>query len=318
MAHNAERDPPSGNRPGMAAREQEVEVRVRIGVTFPQTEFGNDPAALRDYAQAIEGMGYTHFLAYDHVLGADTSVRPNWSGPYTALTPFHEIFVLLGYVAAVTTTLELVTGVVILPQRQTALVAKQAAEVDLLSGGRMRLGVGVGWNAVEFEGLDKNFHDRGERSEEQIALLRALWTEPVITFEGRWERVIAAGINPLPVQRPIPVWIGGYVEATFRRVGEIGDGWFPWREPDETMRAAIARIHDYARAAGRDPSRIGLEPQLNVGRGDPDGWRAFVAGWRELGATHLCLSTMGNGFATPDEHLAALSRAATELGVQGG
>jgi probable F420-dependent oxidoreductase len=288
---------------------------VRIGVTFPQTEFGNDPAALRDYAQTVEGLGYTHFLAYDHVLGADTSVRPDWSGPYTSESPFHEIFVLLAYVAAVTDRLELVTGVVILPQRQTALVAKQAAALDVLSGGRLRLGIGVGWNAVEYEALDKDFHNRGERSEEQIALLRALWTDPVITFDGRWERVVAAGLNPLPVQRPIPIWIGGYVEATLHRVGALGDGWFPWREPNDTMRAAVARVHQYAREAGRDPASIGLEPQLNVGRGSPDEWHRFVAGWRELGATHLCLSTMGNGFTTPREHLAALARAAAELRV---
>jgi probable F420-dependent oxidoreductase len=288
---------------------------VRIGVTFPQVEFGNDPVAIRDYAQAIEGLGYTHFLVYDHVLGADTSVRPGWSGPYTSQTPFHEVFVLLGFVAGLTTSLELVTGVLIVPQRQTALVAKQAAEVDVLSGGRLRLGIGVGWNEVEYLGLDKEFANRGVRSEEQIALLRALWTEPVITFDGRWERIEAAGINPLPVQRPIPIWIGGYVDATLRRVGQLGDGWFPWREPNETMRAAVARIHDEARAAGRDPSRIGLEPQLNVGRGSPDEWHAFVDGWRGLGATHLCLGTMGNGFTTPEQHLAAIERAAAELGV---
>ena len=137
----------------------------------------------------------------------------------------------------------------------------------------------------------------------------------MITFEGQWERYRDAGINPLPVQRPIPIWIGGYAEATLRRVGEIGDGWFPWREPNETMRAAIERIHDYAREAGRDPGAIGLEPQLNVGRGTPDEWRAFIAGWRELGATHLCLGTMGNGFTTPEQHIAALTRAANELGV---
>ena len=291
---------------------------MRIGVTFPQTEFGNDPMAIRDYAQTAEGLGYTHFLAYDHVLGADTSVRPGWTGPYTSLTPFHEVMVLLGYLAGLTTTLELVTGVVILPQRQTALLAKQAAEVDVLSGGRLRLGVGVGWNAVEYEGLDKDFHNRGERSEEQIALLRALWTEPVITFDGQWEQIDAAGINPLPIQRPIPIWIGGYVEATLRRVGESGDGWFPWREPDETMRAAIARIHQYASEAGRDPAAIGLEPQLNVGRGDPDSWRAFIDGWLALGATHLCLGTMGNGFTSPEQHIAALTRAAKELGVGAG
>ena len=288
---------------------------MRIGVTFPQTEFGNDPVAIRDYAQTVEGLGYTHFLAYDHVLSADTTNRPGWSGAYTLAHPFHEVFVLLGYVAGLTTSLELVTGVLILPQRQTALVAKQAAEVDILSSGRLRLGVGVGWNAVEYEGLGKDFHDRGARSEEQIALLRALWTAPSITFEGRWERVVEAGITPLPVQRPIPVWIGGYVEATLRRVGQIGDGWFPWREPNDTMRAAVERLRGYAAAAGRDPNTIGLEPQLNVGRGTPDEWRAFVAGWRALGATHLCLTTMGNGFATPDQHVAALTRAAAELGV---
>jgi probable F420-dependent oxidoreductase len=284
-------------------------------VTFPQTEFGNDPIALRDYAQTVEGLGYTHFLAYDHVLGADTSVRPGWSGSYAAENPIHEVFVLLGYLAGLTTRLELVTGVLILPQRQTALVAKQAAEVDVLSGGRLRLGVGVGWNEVEYEGLGKEFANRGVRSEEQIALLRALWTEPIVTFDGRWEQIDHAGINPLPVQRPIPIWIGGYAEATFRRVGRLGDGWFPWREPNEAMRAAIATIHEAAIAAGRDPNAIGLEPQLNVGRGTPEEWRAFLAGWRELGATHCCLSTMGNGFTSPGQHLAALTRAADALGV---
>lgn len=288
---------------------------MQIGVTFPQTEIGNDPVAMRDYAQTVEGLGYTHLLAYDHVLGADTAVRPGWTG-YSAADPFHEVFVLFGYLAGVTTTLGLATAVLILPQRQTALVAKQAAEIDVLSGGRLRLGVGVGWNPVEYEGLGKEFANRGAREEEQIALLRALWTSPIVTFNGRWEQIAAAGINPLPVQRPIPIWIGGYAEATLRRVGQLGDGWFPWREPDETMRAAVARIHEYALAAGRDPASIGLEPQLNVGRGDPDAWQAYVAGWRALGATHLGLSTMGNGFTAPGQHLAALMRAAAELGVE--
>ncbi|HET7095223.1 MAG TPA: LLM class F420-dependent oxidoreductase [Thermomicrobiales bacterium] len=287
---------------------------MRIGVTFPQTEFGNDPAALRDYAQTVEELGYSHFLAYDHVLGANPASRPGWTG-YDLNDPFHEVFVLLGYVAAVTRRLELVTGVLIVPERQTALVAKQAAEIDVLSGGRMRLGVGVGWNQVEFDGLGKDFANRGARCEEQIALLRALWTTPAITFEGKWETIEDAGINPLPIQRPIPIWIGGYADATLKRVGRLGDGWFPWREPDEAMRRAIATIRQTAIAAGRDPDAIGLEPQLNVGRGTPDDWRRFVAGWQDLGATHLSLSTMGNGFTTPDQHLAALRRAAIELGV---
>jgi len=288
---------------------------VRVGVVFPQIEFGNDPVAIRDYAQTAEGVGYRHLLVYDHVLGADTTSRSGWTGAYTANNPFHEVFVLLGYLAGLTTSLELVTGVLILPQRQTALVAKQAAEIDVLSNGRLRLGVGVGWNAVEYEGLAKHFNDRGMRSEEQIALLRALWAEPVVTFEGRWERVIEAGINPLPVQRPIPIWIGGYAEATLRRVGRIGDGWFPWRPPNETMRAAVERLRGYAVEAGRDPNAIGLEPQLNVGLGSPEEWRSFVDGWRQLGASHLCLSTMNNGFTTPREHLTALTRAAAALDV---
>ena len=289
---------------------------MRIGVTFPQTEFGNDPGAIRDYAQAVEGMGYRHFLVYDHVLSADTANRPDWRGAYSLEHPFHEVFVLLGYVAGLTTRLELVTGVLILPQRQTALVAKQAAEVDILSGGRLRLGVGVGWNAVEYEGLGKEFGDRGARSEEQIALLRALWSAPSITFEGTWERIPEAGLVPQPPRPDIPIWIGGYAEATLRRIGRMGDGWFPWRDPNDEMRAAVQRLRGYATEAGRNPDAIGLEPQLNVGRGDPDGWRAFVEGWRGLGATHLCLSTMGNGFATPGEHLAALERAAGALGVR--
>lgn len=289
---------------------------MRIGVTFPQIEFGNDPTAIRDYAQAIEALGYTHLLAYDHVLSADFSKRPELRGAYDLNDPFHEVFVLLGFLAGQTTTLELVTGVLILPQRQTALVAKQAAEIDVLSRGRLRLGIGVGWNRVEYDGLDKSFDDRGVRGEEQIALLRALWTEPVVNFDGRWERITDAGINPLPVQQPIPLWIGGYVEATLRRVGEIGDGWFPWREPDETMRAAVSRIHDYATAAGRDPSQIGLEPQLSLSQKQPDEWLPFVDGWRRLGATHLCVNTMRCGFTTPDQHLAAITRVADALGVQ--
>lgn len=289
---------------------------MRIGVTFPQIEFGNDPIAIRDYAQAVEGLGYTHLLAYDHVLGANVEVRPEGKGAYDIDDPFHEIMVLFGFLAGQTTTLELVSGIVILPQRQTVLVAKQAAEVDILSQGRLRLGIGVGWNVVEFEGLGKSFADRGARSEEQIDLLRALWTTKELNFEGRWEQVIGAGIKPLPVQRPIPLWIGGYADATLRRVGRMGDGWFPWREPDDTMRAAISVIHETAISAGRDPGQIGLEPQLTLAqKHTPAEWLAYVEGWRDLGATHLCVNTMRCGFASPDEHLGALTRVAETLGV---
>lgn len=289
---------------------------MRIGVVFPQTEFGNDTGALREYVQTIEGLGYTHLLAYDHVLSADTTNRPNWSGSYDLHDPFHEVFVFFGYAAALTQQLELVTGVLILPQRQTALVAKQAAEVDVLSNGRLRLGIGIGWNAVEYEGLGKSFANRGARSEEQMQLLRALWTNQSIIFDGRWDQVMEAGLNPLPIQQPIPIWIGGYAEATLQRVARYGNGWFPWRQPDETMAATLERLWDYTRAAGRDPSEIGLEPRLDISSGSPEVWHDFVEGWRRLGATHLGVNTMGAGFRSPKEHIAALELAAKELGVQ--
>src|SRR3712207_5049701 len=202
---------------------------MRLGAIFPQLESGADPVAIRDYAQAVEGMGYDHILIYDHVLGADTASRPNWRGPYTAQSLFHEPFVLYGYFAAVTERVELVTDVIILPQRQTALVAKQAAEIDVLSGGRLRLGVGIGWNEVEYEALGESFRNRGARSEEQIEVLRLLWTQEVVDFQGRWHTITAAGINPLPVRRPIPLWIGGTAEPVLRRIGRLGDGWFPQR-----------------------------------------------------------------------------------------
>lgn len=287
---------------------------MKFGVTFPQTEFGNDPIAIRDYAQTVEGLGFTHLIAYDHVLNADVSNRPGWSG-YQLGEPFHEIFVLFGYLAAVTSQLELVSGVVILPQRQTALVAKQAAEIDILSGGRLRLGVGVGWNPVEYDGLGKNFKNRGARSEEQIQLLRELWTHESITFNGKWESIDAAGIEPLPVQRPIPIWIGGYAEETLKRVARLGDGWFPWREPDDEMRDTLARLRQYTIDAGRNPELIGLEPQLSLFRGGPDYWHQHVDGWNELGAGYISVNTMKCGFTSPAEHLAAIERVAAELGV---
>jgi len=194
---------------------------VRLGAVFPQTEIGDDPAAIRDWAQAVEGLGYRHVLAYDHVLGAGVDTRPGWAG-YTSEEAFHEIFVLFGFLAAVTSTVELVTGVLVLPQRQTALVAKQAAEIDVLSGGRLRLGVGVGWNRVEYEALGESFTDRGARIEEQVALLRRLWADPLITYSGRWHHVDNAGIRPRPVRGTIPIWFGGNAEAALRRTGQVG------------------------------------------------------------------------------------------------
>jgi probable F420-dependent oxidoreductase len=288
---------------------------MRIGAVFPQTEFGNDPIAIRDYAHAVEAMGYRHILVYDHVLGASLANRPNWRGPYNSETPFHEPFVLYGYLAALTRELELVTGVIILPQRQTALVAKQAAEVDVLSGGRLRLGIGIGWNDVEYEGLNEDFHTRGARSVEQVEVMRALWTQPVVTFKGRWHHITEAGINPLPVQRPIPIWLGGTAEIVLKRAARYGDGWFPQGGPDDAHRQSVERLHGYIREAGRTPQSVGIEARLTLSRVAENEWPTYMQGWRSLGATHLTINTMGMNLSSPQQHIEALRRVKVSLGV---
>lgn len=281
---------------------------VQLGVVFPQVEIGPDPGGVRAFAQAAEGLGYDHLLAYDHVLGADTSRRPDWSGPYRAEHQFHEIFVLFGYLAAVAPGLELVSGVLVLPQRQTALVAKQAAEIDLLTGGRFRLGVGLGWNHVEFEALGEDFHNRGRRSEEQIEVLRRLWTEPVVDFDGDWHTIPRAGINPLPVQCPIPVWIGGSAEAAIRRTARLADGFFPQRPLEGGWLATMERFRGWIEEAGRDPTDVGIEWRINVAEGTPDDWRREAEEWRALGATHLTVATMRGGLDA-DGHIARIGEA---------
>ena len=281
---------------------------MRVGVTFPQTEIGTDPAAIREYAQAAEELGYDHLVAFDHVLGANAATRARWTGAYSHTDAFHEPFVLFGHLVAVTRRIELVTGILILPQRETALVAKQAATVDVLSGGRLRLGIGIGWNDVEYEALGQNFHDRGRRSEEQIEVLRALWTRELVTFEGRWHKITDAGINPLPVQRPIPIWFGGGAEPVIRRIARLGDGWFPSFGPDEDGRAALERMRSYARREGRDPSRIGIEGRVAIARHTPHQWAQEAAAWKAMGATHISVNTMRAGLSSPDEHIDAIRR----------
>jgi len=285
---------------------------MKIGVVFPQTEIGADRGAVRSYADAVSELGYHHVLAYDHVLGADTRVHTGWTGPYDLQSTFHEPFVLYGYLAAIS-SLELVTGIVILPQRQPVLVAKQAAEVDLLSGGRFRLGVGIGWNAVEYEALGKDFSNRGQRIAEQVDLMRRLWTEQSVTFEGSYETVTAAGLAPLPIQRPIPIWFGATSAPALRRVGRLADGWFPLIAPGSQLEEALAVIETAAVEAGRDPSTIGMEGFVNVGAGDLAYLEQQRELWRAVHATHLSVDTMKAGLRSVDDHITALAAAAEVL-----
>src|SRR4051794_22612532 len=231
---------------------------MQIGVVFPQTEIGAAVTDVRAYGVGVEQLGFAHLLAYDHVLGADPEVHAPWTGPYDLHTTFHEPFVLFGYLAACT-SIELVTGVIILPQRQTALVAKQAAEVDLLTGGRFRLGIGLGWNALEYEALGQEFHNRGRRMGPQVELMRRLWTGRSVTFEGAYEKVTAAGVAPLPIQRPIPVWFGAFTEPALRRAGRLADGWFPQVGPGAQLDELKAIVDKAAADAGRDPTGLGME-----------------------------------------------------------
>ena len=290
---------------------------MRIGVVFPQTEIGSDVGAIRAYAERVQELGYRHVLAYDHVLGADTQVHTDWRGPYDLHTTFHEPFVLFGYLAALT-SMELVTGIIILPQRQTALVAKQAAEVDVLAAGRFRLGIGIGWNAVEYEALGKEFSDRGRRVEEQVEVLRRLWTEQSVTFEGRDEVITGAGIAPLPVQRPLPIWFGGSSPRAYERMGRLADGWFPQVPPGPKLVEAREILDRAARGAGRDPASIGMEGRVSWGEGGADTVIDHAGRWRDAGASHISVNTMGAGLSSVDEHLDALATVADALEVPAG
>ncbi len=286
--------------------------RMQLGVVYPQTEIGAELGAVRGYAQTVEGLGYEHIRIFDHVLGADPAVYEGWSGPYDITTQFHEPLVLFGYWAALT-SLELVTSVIIGPQRQTALLAKQAAQVDILTEGRFRLGLGVGWNEVEYVALGKDFADRGRRAEEQVELLRRFWTETSVTHHGIDTTVVGAGIAPPPVQRPIPIWIGSQSAVGFRRAGRIGDGWFPQVPPGRPLDEARAIVDAAAVSVGRDPSTLGMEGQVSW-RGDLADVLEQVGQWQQAGASHLAINTMRAGLATVEDHLGVLRQVADALG----
>ncbi|MCR9278323.1 MAG: LLM class F420-dependent oxidoreductase [Pseudomonadaceae bacterium] len=283
---------------------------MQIGAIFPHQEIGSDPLVIRDWAQAAEELGYSHIIAYDHVLGANHDNRepPLW-GPYTEHDAFHEPFVLFGYLAGCTKTIGLGTGILILPQRQTALVAKQAAEIDLLSNERLRLGIGVGWNYVEYDSLNESFADRGARQEEQVDVLRALWQEPLVTFKGKWHEVERAGLKPLP-KRQIPIWFGGFADVAFKRAVRLGDG-FMFGSSQEQNLAAFERVSELLAAASRERASFGIEAFLNYQSGQ-EHWRAEAEAWQARGADYVSMRAMalrglGGGLDSPQAHIDALA-----------
>ncbi len=277
---------------------------MKVGAVFPQTETSGDPGAIREYVEAVEAFGYAHLVFYDHVLGASLDRPGGWRGPYTDKDPFHEILVTLGYLAGITTRLELATGILILPQRQTALVAKQAAEVDLLSGERLRLGVGLGWNRVEYEALGEDFSNRGQRIEEQVEVMRRLWTEPLIDFKGRFHTISKAGLNPLP-RRQIPVWMGGTALPAKRRIARMADGWMMNTPTEKDPKGALSQMKELVQEAGRSPKDFGIEVRFSITDGLEQAAQE-MSDWHELGITHATVNTMGAGLEWPRGHVEAL------------
>lgn len=296
---------------------------MEVGALIPLTDIGADPAVVRDYAQAMEGMGYDFLEAPDHVLGVNAANRPDWDlSRNTSSDLFHDPFVLFGFLAGCTSKLGFSTGVLILPQRQTVLVAKQAASLAVLCGEKFRLGIGVGWNEVEFTGLNENFRNRGRRSEEQVAVMQKLWAEPHVTFDGRWHKIEDAGINPRPASGKVPVWFGGHHEHTLTRVAKWGDGWMPNAyPPDQSAIEVFEKLRILTREAGRDPAAVQIEVWTSCGSGAEADWQQEAAFWKQAGVSHICLTTTFNrrhhrriaGHSTKD-HLNALRRYREAIG----
>lgn len=277
---------------------------MEYGIVFPHHEIGTDPGAIKAFAQGAEALGATHMLIYDHVLGADADIHVPWTGPYDKDVAFHEPFTLFAFIAAVTEKIVMSTAVLILPQRQTALVAKQVAQLAILSEGRFRLGIGTGWNTVEYEALNEDFTNRGKRQEEQVDLMRKLWAEETVTYTGKWHTVTAAGINPRP-KRTIPIWFGGDAPALLERCARLGDGWVPVMGPNDSAKAAIETIRAQREAAGLPWEDFGIQAQAQIRGGNPERWHSHAERWKELGGTHLAVVTQGAGNSNVEQHLAA-------------
>lgn len=287
---------------------------MQFGVVFPQTEIGPDPAEIRDYAQTVEGLGLDYILAYEHVIGANPDRPGGWANrPYDYNSMFHEPFVLFGYLAGLTERVRFMTGILILPQRQTVLVAKQAAALDVLSGGRLTLGVGVGWNEVEYIALNENFKNRGRRQSEQVELLRALWTDRLVTFQGEYHTIPDAGLHPLPVQQPIPVWFGGGADAALRRMARLGDGWMTNTADLSRLAAELATLRGYIAEAGRDPAAFGVDFRISLNRHPEAEWPGMIERLAALGVSHVSINTMGAGLKGTGAHTAAIARFAASV-----
>ncbi len=285
---------------------------LETGVVYPQIELRGDPDAVRRIGTAAEDLGFDHLVAYDHVLAAEHADRePALTGPYDENDPFHDPLVLFAYLAGRTERLAFTTGVIILPQRQTVLLARQAADVALLSGNRLRVGVGVGWNWVEYDALGQDFHTRGRRADEQIELLRRLWSEPVVTFDGEFDSVERAGILPRPTS-PIPIWVGGFGEAALRRCANAGDG-FLFGGSTDFVRASLARLRELVGEAGRPADAVGAEAMLLTDKG-PGDVAAKMQAWADHGGTHASVVTMGLGLDSTEAHVDYMSSVAEAIG----
>ena len=278
---------------------------MQIGAVFPHNEIGTDPGAIKAYAQGVEAMGITHLLIYDHVLGADPDREGGFRGPYDKDVAFHEPFTTFAFIAGVTDKIDLITTVMILPQRQTVLAAKQAAEVALLSNNRFKLGIGVGWNELEYVGLNETFNNRGRRQEEQVDVMRKLWSEDSLDYTGEYHRIDKASINPRP-SKTIPIWFGGSAPALLDRVARLGDGWIPLMGANDKAKACIDTIKQTRKAAGLSFDNFGIQAQAQYAGGSPERWRKHAEAWRGMGCTHLAIATHNAGPTNVDGHLARI------------
>ena len=300
---------------------------MQIGVNYPQAEIETDAGAIKEFAQGVQAMGFTHVNTAEHVVGANPASRPGQNLPFSLESSFHEPFGLFSFMAAVTNSLGFVNGILVLPQRQTVLVAKQAACLDVFCGGRYRLGIGIGWNEDEYEALGAPYGGRGNRIEEQVEVLRALWTDEAVSFKGTYHTITDMGINPRPIQRPIPIWFGGGTdrptfgktasETVMRRIARLGDGWIPQLMANDRGLELLAKMRGLVAEYGRDPSTFGVEGRVDVSRANEELWAPQVEVWKTANISHLYVNTSRDGLVGVDQHLVRLEEFCTAVAPGG-